>query len=116
MNKPANKLLASLLLLAMLLPAVTACSDAPAAEENENTAAAEPAAEILPEEEEEAGEVTDDLPEKSYDGFTYNILTRVNATNYNFCTEEMTGVPLNDAIYERNEAIADRFDVVFTET
>ncbi|MBR4205084.1 MAG: hypothetical protein IKQ92_06380 [Clostridia bacterium] len=61
-------------------------------------------------------EVKDDLPERNYNGAAYNIYTRSNTTHYAFLAEEMNGEVLNDAIYERNLGVADRFNVAFTET
>ncbi|MCR5682476.1 MAG: hypothetical protein K6G29_08520, partial [Clostridiales bacterium] len=67
-------------------------------------------------EEDEPVIVSDDLPERDYGGFSFNIYTRSNTTHYAFLTEELNGEILNDSIYERNLKIAERFNVAFTET
>ncbi|MBQ4353641.1 MAG: hypothetical protein IJC71_01975, partial [Clostridia bacterium] len=118
MKKEMTKILSSLLLAAMLLPAMASCSETPASEESESSQP--PPAEASHDEESEASEeseeITDNLPERNYDGFDFHIYTRESATHYAYLTEEMSGELLNDAIYERNERVTERFDVVFTET
>ena len=69
---------------------------------------------VIPEET-EPDVVSDDLPERFFDDFSYNIYTRENATHYAYLAEELTGELLNDAIYERNERVSERFGVVFSE-
>ena len=122
MTHTARRIAALLLSALLLAPALLSCSEktenaasddptsTPAQTEVQPTADAEVPAEDEPE------VVADDLPEKDYEGFSFNIYTRSNTTHYAFLTEEMTGEVLNDAIYERNTRIADRFNVVFTET
>ena len=114
-----KKLIALLLLGAMMTSALLSCSEAPTENNTDKTdaPAAETVSGIAEETEAETEEaVTDNLPEKNYDGYSYNIYTRTNTTHYQFLTEEYTGEVLNDAIYDRNLKIADRFNVVFTET
>lgn len=113
-----KKFLALLVLCAMLAPSVVSCSEATAEETTANTPSAEETAggdgTVIEEETEEV--VTDDLPEQDYEGYSYNIYTRSNTTHYLFLAEEYTGEVLNDAIYDRNLKVADRFNIVFTET
>ena len=111
------------LLLAVLLSAgaMTACSQSTenAAEEASAVQGETPSADAAPEAEPEPEEpetVEDNLPERDYNGFAFNIYTRSNTTHYAFLTEELNGEVLNDAIYERNLKVADRFNVAFTET
>ena len=115
-----KRLTALLLAALMLIGLVASCSQQTenAAEENASEGAV-PSADEAPAGEPEPDEpeiVTDDLPEKDYGGFAFNIYTRSNTTHYAFLTEEMNGEVLNDAIYERNMKIAERFNVAFTET
>lgn len=53
--------------------------------------------------------VSDDLKTVKYDGREFNILSRINFT-YEFDSEQ-TGDVLNDAIYNRNRTVEERFDV-----
>ncbi|MCR4904801.1 MAG: hypothetical protein K6A33_01885 [Clostridiales bacterium] len=116
-----KKTIALLLSVILLLPLLTACSGATENAVDEGTpvptdsTAVTSAENAAVEEEEELTYVTDDLPEKDYNGFAFNIYTRSNTTHYAFLTEEMNGEILNDAIFERNTRIADRFNVVFAE-
>ena len=55
--------------------------------------------------------VSDNLPEKDFGGRSFRVLT------YNFCTadfvsEEITGALINDAVYNRNATVSERFDIV----
>lgn len=65
-------------------------------------------------------ELTDGLPEKDMDGFALRIYhndgSQMTWTNLTLDTEEQTGEVLNDAIYERNRAVEERFDCVIEVT
>ncbi len=55
--------------------------------------------------------VSDNLPEPDFGGRAFRVLT------YDFCTadfvsEGVTGALINDAVYNRNAAVSDRFDIV----
>ena len=119
-----QKLTAIILLLSLLTPALIGCSEttenaqeesapqttetvqAPTADAETEPSADDPDVEL----------VTDDLPDRDFGGFSYNIYTRSNTTHYQLLAEEMNGEVLNDAIYDRNLKVADRFNVVFSET
>lgn len=65
-------------------------------------------------------ELTDGLPERDMDGFTLRIFhnnpSQMTWTNLTLDAEEQTGEVLNDAIYERNRAIEERFDCLIAAT
>ena len=113
-----KKQTAALLLCATLI--FPSCSQSTENAAEETNAAASPevsASDVQPQDLAEEEEIdTDDLPERDYNGFAFNIYTRSNTTHYAFLTEEMNGEVLNDALYERNEKVADRFNIAFTET
>ncbi|MBR4895541.1 MAG: hypothetical protein IKZ41_03865 [Clostridia bacterium] len=116
-----KRVLTLLLAALFLLGALGSCSQQTenAADEGVTADAANPsptAEDPAQIEEDEPEIVSDDLPERDYGGFSFNIYTRSNTTHYAFLTEELNGEVLNDAIYERNLKIAERFNVVFTET
>ena len=52
----------------------------------------------------------DSLPEKKYNGKEFHSLIR-SEWLYEFVSEEQTGETINDAIYDRNKNVEDRFDV-----
>ena len=115
-----NRLTALLLTLLMLAPAAVSCSqqtDNAASDETTPASASFSDEEIADEDAADEPEIVEDnLPERNYDGAAYNIYTRSNTTHYAFLTEELNGEILNDAIYDRNLKVADRFNVAFTET
>ncbi len=61
-----------------------------------------------------------DLPEKDYGGYEFKILTRVEGwgiyNNEHLVVEEENGEILNDAIYNRNRHVEDRFNIQMVET
>ena len=60
-----------------------------------------------------------ELPDANYDGYEFKILTRIEGwgiyNNEHLVVEEANGEILNDAIYERNRRVEDRFNVNITE-
>lgn len=54
--------------------------------------------------------VSDELPEKDFDGRAFRVLTYAEC-EADFVTEGMTGALINDAIYSRNTTISDRFNI-----
>lgn len=54
--------------------------------------------------------VQDDLPEKNYDDISFRISTK-QGTLYEIAAEELTGDLLNDALFDRNLRIEERFHV-----
>ena len=55
-------------------------------------------------------DVLDGIPDADYGGRTFNILLRTGF-EYEFVSEEMTGDIINDAIYERNRTIEEKFNI-----
>ncbi len=53
--------------------------------------------------------IQDDLPDKSFGGMSFRISTK-QGTLYEIDAEELTGDLLNDALYDRNLRIEERFD------
>jgi hypothetical protein len=118
------KKLFSLLLASLLLTQVfVSCAETPEEGSTDSTAPADSgtAASEIAEEPEET-EITrenipDNLPEKNYDGRTFTLLTRETDGIYygdKFMPEELNGEGVNDALYERNTKIEERFSVDFT--
>ena len=60
----------------------------------------------------ERADAKDSLPQKNYNGAEFTILYR-NEWAYEFVAEEENGDIINDAIFKRNQAVEDRFNVKF---
>ena len=117
-----KKLLALLLALLMASSAVGCASDNAADGAADTTA---PAADNTALEETEPVETEpeyvmwENLPETTFDGFEFKIVEYTpgkdtGATILHGDAEEVTGEVINDAIYNRNRAVEERFDVKIT--
>ena len=113
-----KKQLSLLLALLMLAPAIVSCA------ETEDTASPDAAPEVsadagteetAPEETEiSRANMPDNLPELDFNGETVTIHSRGDDQAYlEIGVEEMTGEPVNDAVYERNAMVAERLNVEF---
>lgn len=116
-----KRILAMLLALLMLAPAaLTSCSEGTenaettAADTSAAPTAGEEAAEEVNVEElspaEQRALIPDNLPEMTFDGRSY-IFAVEEAKAYEIISEELTGEATNDAVYDRNLRIEERFDV-----
>ncbi len=113
----SKRFLAFLLAAQMLL--VTACSETPENTDDTSAPAAETPAvtgETTPAETEreltdleKRAAIPDNLPERSYDGKAFRVMT-TDSKEYQFRVEELTGESTNDAVYNRNLLVEDRFD------
>ncbi len=106
----AKKLTATLLLLSMLT-SLAACGDAA----TETTADTADTAAVTETERETTAEearlaTPDDLPDTKFDGDTFTVLC-YDHTSWTMTVEEMTGDVVDDAIYNRNLNVSERFDV-----
>lgn len=112
-----KKITALMLVLLMLAPSMAACSESnpETPDASAGDAAAEnPSAgeeEVIAEPEET--EITDELPEIKFNGSDYVILTRNCCPSHTngIYIEELTGDVVNDAVYDRNIALEERFDI-----
>jgi hypothetical protein len=101
-----KKITAVFLLLAIVSMIFAAsCSDRTPSAQNSGTA------ESVPETGAET-EISDDLPEADYEGYTFNILTR-DADHHikEVYSAEINGEVVNDAVFARNSAVEERFNV-----
>ncbi len=55
-------------------------------------------------------ELSDDLPETDFEGETFTILTYITIGT-DLYSESLTGDVINDAVFERNQAVEERFNV-----
>ncbi|MCL2517596.1 MAG: hypothetical protein FWF15_03435 [Oscillospiraceae bacterium] len=65
------------------------------------------------------GRINPDLPAMNFNGKEYRVLGRVNKTysqftNFEIYAESMNGEIINDAVYERNSVIEEKYNVVIT--
>lgn len=104
-----KKQLAFLLVLLMLAPTVVSCGDS-AEETTAETVPAETAAvETEP-------ELSDDIPEMDYEGYSFTILTSSTVTQHSITAiNEQTGDVLNDAMFERTQTIAEKYNIQFND-
>ena len=114
MNK---RIIAFLLLASMMSAALISCSETTSGDETTQTSQSTPAGETASsadvETETEEIVLSDMLVEKSYGGATFNISTFQNGNfHYEVDAEEMTAIPINDAIWERNTLIEEKYDIV----
>ena len=117
MKKRALALLLAMLMLASA--AMTSCSEStenaevPADTASTPIASEEVAEEINIEElspAEQRALIPDNLPDQTFNGRSY-IFAVEEAKSYEIISEELTGEATNDAVYDRNLRIEDRFDV-----
>ena len=117
-RKLLSLLLAVLLACSAVTVSFTGCSEKAADGSSEKTDAgtATPSAEAgAAAEEEEDAFITDDLPEKNFDGDSFDIITTTwyEAKNYIFA-EEMNGEVVNDALFNQRSKVSERFNVEVT--
>ncbi len=55
--------------------------------------------------------IPDNLPEMDYDGTTFTILTEAEQWQKYYISEETNGDVINDAVYDRNSTIEERFNL-----
>lgn len=121
----AKKMLSLLLCALMLASSAVSCSestvqetDAPSANTpavGETSAdAGETEAETL-----EETKLEPNLPDVTFDGYSFRMLGKgesmVHWQSKDLTADEITGEPINDAVYNRNSLIGERYDVKFVE-
>ena len=103
-----TKRLLSILLLCAIVTSTLACGDAAdesSGETTETSGGDTTSAELTGRD-----AVSDDLPEKDFGGATFTILNRTGF-EYEFTADEETGDLMNDAVYKRNTAVEERFNI-----
>ena len=101
-----------IILILLLTLAFTACSDSGSDGDTTATTAADNG-EVISETTTKAKELPD-LPEITFDGETLNILTWAQSETLvqnDILAFELNGEPLNDAVYNRNVTIEERYDM-----
>lgn len=104
-----KRILAFLLTVLMLFSVATACAADPGVgtETSANTAAvSEPA----------STQITEDVPEKDYNGASFRTLARPTMYTDEMVVESDTGDVVDTAVFKRNQTIEERFNIVFAFT
>ncbi|MBQ2707887.1 MAG: hypothetical protein IJF67_06440 [Clostridia bacterium] len=97
-----------LILLALITAQLAACGSG-AQPSSETTEADTPVTTSDP--------TKDELPERDFGGYEFRIVCRNSGMFHGrWLTDEENGDLLNDAIYKRNQRVAERFNIKFTET
>lgn len=126
-NRLMSALLAALMLSSTI--AMSACGESEVNSEttpaqNTTTPTSGEAVEEVPEEElsdlERRQRIPDNLPDQKFDGAEFRVMTRETFAGWQYSTEiwveELNGDACNDAVYNRNVKIEDRFDVKISVT
>lgn len=117
MNLHSKKALSLLMSALMLALSFSSCSDNTADETKAETApdAAQTEPETTAESEEETeARIQPDLPDVKYDGYTYKMLVWLGAERdheRDYYADELTGDPVNDAVFNRNSTIESKYDI-----
>ena len=128
-KKEKLRLISLILCAAILSGSFVSCSEGTEEDTTEDTASvansdaseetAEAAAETESETESETEENNPDLPEVNYDGYTFRMLSKgklsAHWSSKDLTAEEMTGEAINDAVYERNSYVGEKYGVEFVE-
>ena len=115
------KITAILLALLMLAQvSLTACSNAGGTEEQTGGTTA-PSANANPDDGADPAETRIDpgLPEKDFGGYDFRMLGKGTSNSHwksmDLTAEELTGDAVNDAVFQRNELVSERYGVNFVE-
>ncbi|MBQ3176955.1 MAG: hypothetical protein IJB52_03990, partial [Clostridia bacterium] len=111
-----RKTISLLLVLVMLLSSMAACGESDADTITDDTAAAETETVKETTELEARLALPDNLPEKDFDGYDFRVLTR---NRDDFIKDvgadlELTGDVFNDALYNRNKTLEERFNFILS--
>ena len=121
-----KRIILTLLVLSMLLPTFASCSEKSdnADTDTETTTASDTinetaSAETVPESETETTYFDNVLPEADYSGKTFTILHRPSASAHDtmpdFSHEEITGEPVDDAVFTQVTSVEDKYGVKVAE-
>ena len=118
-----RKKLTATLLAALTLAQVSlsACSNAgsPAEEQNGSTAAPSGTADAGEQGEKAETRIDPGLPERDFGGYDFRMLGKGTSNSHwksmDLTAEELTGDAINDAVYQRNALVSERYKVNFVE-
>ncbi len=112
-------LLAALTLAQLSLGACSGAGNGAAEEQNAQNAAPAANAEPAAEEKEEETRIDPELPERDFGGYEFRMLGKGTSNPHwrsmDLTAEELNGDAINDAVYQRNSIVSDRYNVSFVE-
>ena len=109
-----KKSLSLILALLMMLSAFTACSNAPSEENADAVSNSTAAEETVPVETEP--ELSDDIEPMDFEQYSFTILTSSTTTQHTITAiNEQNGDVLNEAMYNRTQQIAEKYNIVFND-
>lgn len=117
MKQILTRILSLILTVFMLASGFSACSDSSqSGKNNQETKDTGQTSDTSPEETTDDGVYRDNVETKDYGGYEFRIYSRDDTWfNGNICVEELNGEGINDAIFERNLAVCDRFNISISE-
>lgn len=120
MKQPMRRILSSLILSALLLTGFAGCSDG-GTQKVADTTPTDTVITDSAETETTVETISDDLPEKDYDGYNFRIYSTNAEANDWYTTvyttaEEDSADAVDSAIYTRNLKVAERFNIMISET
>ena len=98
-----KKVISLFLLCSMALSVMVSCAQQSAVDNSVTTTVPSSGSTV-------SEEISDELPEKNYEGREFNFFCRTGSL-YEFNVEEQMGEVVSDAVYARNRAVEDRFNV-----
>jgi hypothetical protein len=110
----------ALALLTLAQLSLSACSNkGTGAEEEQKSEASNPSANVSQEEQEQETRIDPGLPEKDFGGYDFRMLGKGTSNSHwksmDLTAEELTGDAINDAVFQRNATVSDRYNVKFVE-
>ncbi len=113
--KRMKNLSALFLAVLMAMLPMTGCGNQVQESQTDTTPADTAAIETEPAE----TKLTPDLPEKDYEGYSFRMMTKglynVHWRSIDAVAEELTGEPINDAVFNRNTYVSETYNVKFEE-
>ena len=103
----------SFLLLCAMLCAAAGCASDSCSDTPDTTGNADATADTTPAET-ETEKILPDLPERDFEGYTFRGMTKGTASSHwssrDFYAEEITGEAINDAVYNRNATVGEKYN------
>lgn len=117
-----KKILTLILILAMILPAVISCADGSKSSGTSETNTGSvvqsnsPADDSSLTNDQMLMKISSELPARDFEGYEYIVLTRDEAASPYWFTrdvfsEGLNGEPINDAVYDRNRILEEKFNI-----
>lgn len=114
-----KRLLAILMAVIMCSGALASCSQQGSDESSSDTTAASSDTAESVSDDTSTGRIEPDLPERDFEGYEFKIVSKGKTMPHwqskDLTAEELTGEPINDAVYERNSKICEKYNFKIVE-